>query len=288
MWDPDELAEIPVIVDRLQASGDPLGEWLAIRVRLEARDEVPAVERRALRRRARALREQLGARLILADDPRLGRPHAIRELGLLVDVSLAEAGRERLAELLDRPDAALILRLRLRGDPVALRGCVELLLEPRRATSLRELALERVGDEGGPDLHAELQARAAELGEALPGLFALHVDARAVALPFAPARAEPWSRERRTTLGRALAHPNPGLRRAALELLREHGSDANQLRSALLSIIVDDPDPQVRKAAFAVVPRLGPGAPALLALAVDAAADRDDPLLREWLAAARS
>ena len=138
MWDPEQLAEIPVIVDRLQAAGDPLGEWLAIRLRLEARDEVSPLsgaERRELRRRARALRDELGPRLILADDPRLGRPHAIRERGLLVDVSFAAASPDRLAELFARPDAGFVLRLRLRGDASGLLGCLELLLASRSGST---------------------------------------------------------------------------------------------------------------------------------------------------------
>lgn len=291
VWDPEQLAEIPVLVDRLQATGDPLGEWLAIRVRLDAPGEIASVERRALRRRARALREQLGPRLILADNPRLGRPHAIRELGLLVDVSFAEASTERLAELFVRPDAPLLLRLRLRGDAATLGGCVELLREPpSRAgaaiqASLRELALE-LDAERRTEPRADLVARAAQLGERLPSLFSLSVDARVLSLGFvedALDKPEPWSPSRRTTLGRALASPSAAHRRKALERLREHGAVANQLRSALLRIIETDPEPRVRLAAFAVVARLGSGAAAMLALLVDAARERDDPELHDWL-----
>jgi hypothetical protein len=196
VWDPEQLAEIPVIVDRLLAAGDPLGEWLAIRMRLDGgRAQQP--ERRSLRQRARVLREQLGPRLILADDPSLGQPHAVRELGLLADVSFDRATPGRLAELLARPDASFLLRLQLRGAVEVLRACIELLLEhdsagacPRTGVraSLRQLSLEVVDDAGEPDVESSaalLQALdESEIAERMPSLFAVEVDRRALALPF--------------------------------------------------------------------------------------------------------
>lgn len=298
MWDPEQLAEIPVIADRLLAAGDPLGEWLAIRMRLDGgRAEPP--ERRLLRQRARALREQLGPRLILADDPKLGRPHAVRELGLLADVSFDRATPERLAELLARPDAPFLLRLHLRGDLDALQGCVELLLgqEPPvtgTRASLRQLVLELVDSAGEPDADAS-SVLLEELGDAditehLPSLFAVEVNRRALTLPFDMTVLDepgPWSPARRAALGRALASPNTSIRKRALLQLREHGEDAGSLRAKLLAIIEHDPQPEVRAAALGVVTRLGALVPAMLALLTDVARERDDPQLREWLKLAR-
>lgn len=87
VWDPDQRAEIPVLIDRLLAQGDPLGEWFALHLHLDA-GEVARERRKGLRRRLRALREELRGSLALAEDPRFGRPHVIRELGLIADVSL--------------------------------------------------------------------------------------------------------------------------------------------------------------------------------------------------------
>jgi hypothetical protein len=298
VWDPEQLAEIPVIADRLLAAGDPLGEWLAIRMRLDGgRAQQP--ERRSLRQRARVLREQLGPRLILADDPKLGRPHAVRELGLLADVSFERATPGRLAELLARPDAPFLLRLHLRGDIDALQGCIELLLErelPSTGTraSLRQLLLEVVDD--GGELDAELGAvLLQELGDSaiagrMPSLFAVEVNRRALTLPFdMTVLDEPgaWSSWRRAALGRALASPNASIRKHALVQLREHGENAGSLRAKLLAIIEHDPQSDVRAAALGVVTRLGALAPAMLALLTDIARERDDPELREWLRLAR-
>jgi hypothetical protein len=302
VWDPEQLAEIPVIVDRLLAAGDPLGEWLAIRMRLDGgRAQQP--ERRSLRQRARVLREQLGPRLILADDPSLGQPHAVRELGLLVDVSFDRATPGRLAELLARPDASFLLRLQLRGAVEVLRACIELLLEhdsagacPRTGVraSLRQLSLEVVDDAGEPDVESSaalLQALdESEIAERMPSLFAVEVDRRALALPFDVAVLdEPgaWSSWRRAALGRALASPDASTRSRALLQLREHGEDAGSLRAKLLAIIEHDPHPQVRAEALGVVTRLGAQAPVMLALLTDIARERDDPELREWLKLAR-
>jgi hypothetical protein len=303
MWDPEQLAEIPVIADRLQAAGDPLGEWLAIRLRLEG-GPVPRPERRLLRRRARELREELGPRLVLADNPGLGRPHAVRELGLLADLSFTEATPGRLAELCARPDAPFILRLQLRGELDALGGCLELLLDREARgrgpghtrTSLRQLGFEVVDGAGEPNsedraaLQARLRTDAAEIGERLPGLFELRVGGQAVPLPYVREELEresAWTAARRATLGRALASPEPEERRRALLRLREHGEHAGQLRALLLAIIEDDDDPRVRAAAFAVVPKLGRLAPAVIAILGDMARERDDPQLREWLSVAR-
>jgi hypothetical protein len=302
VWDPEQLAEIPVIVDRLLAAGDPLGEWLAIRMRLDGgRAQQP--ERRSLRQRARVLREQLGPRLILADDPSLGQPHAVRELGLLVDVSFDRATPGRLAELLARPDASFLLRLQLRGAVEVLRACIELLLEhdsagacPRTGVraSLRQLSLEVVDDAGEPDVESSaalLQALdESEIAERMPSLFAVEVDRRALALPFDVAVLdEPGARSswRRAALGRALASPDARTRSRALVQLREHGEDAGSLRAKLLAIIEHDPHPQVRAEALGVVTRLGAQAPVMLALLTDIARERDDPELREWLKLAR-
>lgn len=298
MWDPEQLAEIPVIADRLLAAGDPLGEWLAIRMRLDG-GRASQPERRSLRQRARALREQLGPRLILADDPKLGRPHAIRELGLLADVSFDRATLGRLAELLARPDAPFLLRLQLRGDIDALQGCLELLLErelpsPGTRASLRQLLLEVVDSSGEPDTESSA-ALWRSLGESaiavhMPSLFAVEVNRRVLALPFDMAVLdEPgaWSSWRRAALGRALASPNASIRKRALLQLREHGEQAGTLRAKLLAIIEHDPQPEVRAAALGVVTRLGALAPAMLALLSDVARERDDPQLREWLKLAR-
>jgi hypothetical protein len=292
VWDPEQLAEIPVITDRLLAAGDPLGEWLAIRMRLEG-GRAEQAERRLLRQRARALREQLGPRLILADDPKLGRPHAVRELGLLADVSFDRATSGRLAELLARPDAPFLLRLQLRGDVDALQGCMDLLLE-RTRESLRQLMLEVIDSAGEPDSDAGV-GLLEEIGDSviavqMPSLFAVEVNRRSVALPFdMTVLDEPggWSSLRRAALGRALASPNASIRKRALLRLREHGEDAGSLRAKLLAIIEHDPEPEVRAAALGVVTRLGALVPAMLALLGDVARERDDPQLREWLKLAR-
>lgn len=105
--------------------------------------ELPDGERQALRKRGRCLREELGPRLVLAEDPRLGGPYAMRVLGLLADVGFDKVTPDRLAALLVRPDAPFLLRLRLRGDAADLRNCVELLLESPSRSSLRHLILER-------------------------------------------------------------------------------------------------------------------------------------------------
>jgi hypothetical protein len=299
VWDAEQLAEIPVIADRLLAAGDPLGEWLAIRMRLDGGHAEPP-ERRLLRQRARALREQLGSRLILADDPKLGRPHAVRELGLLADVSFDRATPARLAELLARPDAPFLLRLQLRGDIGALQGCIELLLElePARGgtrASMRHLVLEVVDGTGEPDAESG-GASLEELGESelavrMPSLFAVEVNRRSLSLPFDIAALEEhgaWGSSRRTALGRALSSPNASIRSRALVQLREHGEDAGALRAKLLALIEHDPQPEVRAAALGVVTRLGALAPVMLALLTDVARERDDPQLREWLKLART
>lgn len=292
VWDPEQLAEIPVIADRLLAAGDPLGEWLAIRVRLDGgRAEQP--ERRLLRQRARVLREQLGSRLILADDPKLGRPHAVRELGLIADVSFERATPGRLAELLVRPDAPFLLRLQLRGDIDALQGCMELLLE-RERVSLRQLLLEVVDGTGEADAESgELLLRAlgdSAIAVCMPSLFSVEVNRRSLALEFDMTQLDgpgTWNPRRRAALGRALASLDPSIRKRALLQLREHGVAAGSLRAKLLAIIEHDPQPEVRAAALGVVTRLGALAPAMLALLNDVARERDDPQLREWLELAR-
>ena len=301
MWDPEQRSEIPVIADRLLAAGDPLGEWLAIRMQLDgAMPQQP--ERRLLRQRARVLREQLAPRLILADDPCLGRLHAVRELGLLADVSFERATPARLAQVLARPDAPFLLRLQLRGEVDALRDCVELLLERGRVgnargtrASLRQLTLEVIDLAGEPDAQAsdslvrEL-ADSDEIGARLPSLFALDVDRRSPALPFDAAEldtAGPWTPKRRAALGRALTSPDAVVRKRALVRLREHGELAGSLRAKLLSIIEHDPQTEVRAAALKVVTRLGSLAPVMLALLGDVAREREDSQLRDWLKLAR-
>jgi hypothetical protein len=298
MWDPEQLAEIPVIADRLLAAGDPLGEWLAIRMRLDP-GMADQPERRLLRQRARVLRDQLGPRLILADDPRLGRPHAIRELGLLADVSFERVTADRLAELLTRPDAPFLLRLQLRGEVDALRDCVELLQEgagTARGTraSLRQLVLSVIDAHGEPDAASSSdlldELGVSQIGERMPSLFTIEVDRRSLALPFDMAVLDgpsPWSSRRRAALGRALSSPVANVRQAALLRLREHGEDAGALRVKLLAIIESDPHPEVRAAALGVVMRLGALVPTMLALLTDIAHEKDDPQLREWLKLAR-
>ena len=298
MWDPEQRSEIPVIADRLLAAGDPLGEWLAIRMQLDVGlPQQP--ERRLLRQRARTLRELLGARLILADDPKLGRLHAVRELGLLADVSFERATPSRLAQVLARPDAPFLLRLQLRGDLDALRDCVELLLErgksgAARGTrgSLRQLTLEVIDPVGEHDaesseqLEEELSGSGSEIGARMPNLFALDVDRRSPALPFDKKvldAADPWSPGRRAALGRALTSPDAGIRKRALVRLREHGEHAGSLRARLLWIIEHDPQSEVRAAALKVVTKLGALAPVMFALLTDVARERDDSQLREWL-----
>jgi hypothetical protein len=300
VWDPEQLAEIPVIADRLLAAGDPLGEWLAIRMRLDAgMAEQP--ERRLLRQRVRALREQLGPRLTLADDPKLGRPHAIRELGLLADVSFERVTPGRLAELLARPDAPFLLRLELRGEVDALRDCVELLQarEPEPTAggtraSLRQLVLEVIDAQGEPDVASGVdllqELGASEIGDRMPSLFAVEVDRHSLELPFDMAVLDgpgPWSSRRRAALGRALASSAASVRQRSLLRLREHGEDAGALRVKLLALIESDPQPEVRAAALSVVTRLGALVPTMLALLTDIAHEKDDPQLREWLKLAR-
>jgi hypothetical protein len=300
VWDPEQLAEIPVIADRLLAAGDPLGEWLAIRMRLDS-GMADRPERRLLRQGARALREQLGPRLILADDPELGRPHAIRELGLLADVMFEQATPTRLAALLARPDAPFLLRLQLRGDLDALRDCLLLLLDHDRTgaargtrASLRQLLLEPIDERAEPDpVSSEvlfLELDESRIGERLPSLFTLQVNGRALGLPFdleVLDESGPWSSPRRTALGRALGSSITSVRQRALLQLREHGEDAASLRVKLLAIIEHDPQPEVRAAALSVVTRLGALVPVMLALLTDVARERDDPQLREWLRLAR-
>jgi hypothetical protein len=296
VWDPEQLAEIPVIADRLLAAGDPLGEWLAIRMRLGT-DMAEQPQRKLLRQRARALRDELGQRLTLADDPRLGRLHAIRELGLLADVSLERATASRLAQLLARADAPFLLRLHLRAELDALRECVELLQAlplPGTRASLRQLVLEVIGPNAEPDAGASAalldDLRESQLGERMPSLFMVEVDRRSLPLAFDLAVLDepgPWSSRRRAALGRALSSPIASIRQRALVRLREHGEDAGALRVKLLAIIEHDPHPEVRAAALGVVTRLGALMPTMLALLSDIAHEQDDPKLREWLRLAR-
>ncbi|KIG17594.1 hypothetical protein DB30_03075 [Enhygromyxa salina] len=297
MWDVDQLAEIPVIADRLQAQGDPLGEWLAVRVRVDA-GGLARPERQILRSRARALRGRLGSRLVLADDPALGRPHVVRERGLIADIQLARATPDRLAALLGRPDAPFVLRLQLRGDANRLRACVALLLGDdasrlgRTPISLRQLELEPEPEGTGEQLFTELSERRDALGTRLISLFTLGVDARVIPLPFASAALDrgeqPWTPTRRADLGRALASAEPNDRRRALERLHEHGRDAGQLGAALLRIIEHEGEPSVRAAAFEVVAGLGSLAHPIIAVAADFARGREDPQLQAWLQAVRS
>lgn len=289
-----------MIADRLLEAGDPLGEWLAIRMQLDG-GQPKQPERRLLRQRARALREVLGPRLILADDPALGRLHAVRELGLLADVSFERATPGRLAQVLARPDAPFLLRLQLRGEVDALRGCVDLLTDRGKSVaprgtraSLRQLTLEVIDGVGESDAEASEQLEKdladSEIGIRLPNLFALDIGRRSPPLPFDFSVLEvagPWTSGRRTALGRALASPYAWVRHRALLRLREHGEDAGSLRVKLLSIIENDPQSEVRAAALRVVTRLGAMVPVMLALLTDLARERDDSQLREWLKLAR-
>ncbi len=296
MWDPEQIATMIVTIDRLQAEGDPLGEWLALRMQLDGARLSPD-ERRAARRRAAALREQLGSRLILADDPELGRPHVLREHGWIADVAFEPATPARLAALLARIDASMLLRVRLRGELDGLLACLDLLLDrdaARHPSRLRMLDFELA--EAQPEAHEEahaqldklLHARRDELASALPDLFQLLLDDRELPLPLIagePDEPGVWSARERTAIGRALADPRPDLRMRALERLQQPGARPSQLRAPLLRRVTNEPTRRVREQALELIDRLGPARITLLAHLGDWAREHDDVELRRWLRA---
>jgi hypothetical protein len=293
VWDPEQLAAIEVEIDRLLLAGEALGEWLAVRMRLDG-GPLGSEERARLRRRAATLREQLGSVLVLADDPGLGRPTAVRERGLLVDVGFDAATPGRLARLLARPDARFLLRLRLRGNVEDLLGCADLLLDRRahaRPAWLRLLDFElpSAGELDGKDPDAEAEAarirliaglleRRGVLLLSLADLFSLTVDDHPLQLDTPEAVGK-----RRTALGRALADPDPEAKRFALDALADDGELATALRVPLLRLITREADPNLRQRALEVVDRIGPERTSLLALLGEWARDHEDTDLREWL-----
>lgn len=285
MWDPEQLEAIAVCIDGLQAAGDPLGEWLAIRERIETGDLAQA-ERKILRQRARQLRTSLGSRLVLAQDPALAQPHVVRERGWISELGLDAAAPAVLERILARPDASFVLGLRLRGPAAPLEACLELLRASPVRLSLRRLVLDR-GPEGREPfaLAQRIAARADALGRELSALFELEVEGQLVGLRPAPVGlADPaWSAARRTALGRTLASPDPLRRREALHQLRAHGAEVAQLRTLLLRLIEHDPERRVRAAAFALVPQLGAMSEAMFAVLLDSARRRKDALLLDWL-----
>lgn len=294
MWDPDQLAAIEVEIDRLLLAGEPLGEWLAVRTLLDAGPIAPP-ERALLRQRAAILREQLGPALVLADDPALGRPAAIRERGLLVDVGFDAATPGRLAALLARPDARFLLRLRLRGDADTLLACTDLLVDHSKPKWLRLLDFELPSagelDSKDPDAEAEaarvlliagLLERRPALLASLDELFGVTVDDQPLHVDV-PAPAS----KRRTRLGRALADPNPDHKARALDQLLDSGVDAGQLakqlRVPLIRLITRDTDPELRQRALRALDRIGPERTSALAMLGEWARDHEDAELREWL-----
>jgi hypothetical protein len=293
VWDPDQLAAIEVEIDRLLLAGEPLGEWLAVRMRLDA-GPLGSEERARLRRRAVMLREQLGPALVLADDPALGRPTAVRERGLLVDVGFDAAAPGRLARLLARADARFLLRLRLRGDTEGLLGCADLLLDRQAATRpawlrMLDFELPSAGELDGKDPDAEVEAARARLIAglldrrdalllSLDDLFSLTVDDHSLQLDAPPAGGK-----RRTQLGRALANPDPEIKRRALDALLDDGELATALRIPLIRVITREADPDLRQRALRVVDRIGPERTSLIALLGEWARDHEDSELRDWL-----
>lgn len=298
MWDADERAEIAVLADRLLARGDPFGEWLALRTRLEA--ELPASERAPLTRRVRALRAQLGSSLSLSDPRAEGeRLRALRDGGLISDLWVSGATPGRLGELLSRPDAGFLLRLGVGARPRALRGCVELLASPSaRTASLRRIEFElddapdtdaSVIDQIRAGLRAELEARIPALAEQLPRLYELRVEGRPLALPVTLGELERPKATRpqlRTRLGRALTHDDPKLRRAACEGLRDHPELLAELQPVLLHQIEADDQPALRRALLELLTR-GPDRAAVVALLSDRARKRGDRELSATLAKLR-
>jgi hypothetical protein len=292
VWDPDQLAAIEVEIDRLLLSGEPLGEWLAVRTRLDAGPLGPE-ERARLRQRAAILRERLGSALVLADDPALGRPAAVRERGLLVDVGFDAASPGRLASLLARSDARFLLRLRLRGNVSTLLACADLLLD-RHATTrpawlrMLDFELPSAGELDGKDPDAEAEAarirliaglldRRHALLDSLGDLFSLTVDDHPLQLD------TPSSGKRRTVLGRALADPDPDAKRLALDALADDSELAISLRIPLIRLITREADPNLRQLALRVIDRMGPERTSVLALLGEWARDHEDADLREWL-----
>ena len=292
MWDPEELTAIAVRVDALLAKGDPLGEWLALCARLERDGATLAfAERKALRRRARSLRNSLAQRLDFGDDREEPQTHALRERGWIRDVALEGTTLARLERVLARPDASFILRLNLGGHAPALEACVERVLESEPAAHLRQLGLwlELATEREKASFVRRIEARADELGRRLPHLVELEVNGTYVALeagddPSEDAQTQAWSAARRTALGRALTRPDPEQRRDALHQLRGYGESVAQLRSSLLQLVEHDPERRVRAAAFALIPQLGPASEAMFAYLVDSAREREDADVLGWLA----
>jgi hypothetical protein len=298
VWDPDQLAAIEVEIDRLLLAGEPLGEWLAVRTRLDAAP-IAQPERALLRGRAAILREQLGPALVLADDPALGRPAAVRERGLLVDVGFDAATPARLAALLARPDARFLLRLRLRGDADTLLDCADQLLDPPAGSSatawLRQLDFElpSAGDLDGKDPDAEAEAaralliaglleRRLALLASLDDLFGVTVDDSPLHFDGPVPASKP-----RTRLGRALTDPNPDHKARALDQLLDAGGEsgplAKQLRVVLIRLITREADAALRQRALQALDRIGPERTSALALLGEWARDHEDGELRQWL-----
>lgn len=300
MWDPQQLAEIAVLTDELQARGDLLGEWLALRTRMEGSSQAQrsASETEALVRRSRELRAGLGERLRLSEDPRFASVELLRTRGLISDLSMGEAQPGSLAALLRRPDAAFVMMVRLRGEAASLRACVDLLggrAAGERGRALRELSLEVVDatgefdEEASAALQLELARHTPELLHANPGLYWLEVDGTVSPLPVdmdvADVDEPAWGPEQRTRLGRGLSSTDAQLRRRALDQLRQHGRHAGQLQRPLLSLAEGDESAPVRAAALAVIAQLErETARAMFAILGDSARRRDDPMLRGWLA----
>ncbi|MFV8755356.1 hypothetical protein ACNOYE_32805 [Nannocystaceae bacterium ST9] len=293
MWDPDQLAAIEVEIDRLLLAGDPLGEWLAIRMRLDS-DPIAPEERASLRHRASSLREQLGPALVLADDPALGRPAAIRERGLIVDVGFDAANPGRLAALLARPDARFLLHLRLRGDTDMLLGCADMLTDRRAATRpawlrLLDFELPSAGELDGKDPDAEAEAARLRLIAGLfdrrPALLANLEDLFSLTVDDHPLQLEVGVGKPRTRIGRALGDPDPELKRAALDQLVGQGRLASSLRVPLIRLITREADPELRQRALHVIDAIVGERTTLLTLLGEWARDHEDLDLREWLAA---
>jgi hypothetical protein len=299
MWDPEQLAAIEVEIDRLQLAGEPLGEWLAVRTLLAGAIAQP--ERALLRGRAAILRERLRPMLALADDPALGRPTALRDHGLIVDVRFDAATPARLAAMLARPDARFLLRLRLRGDADTLLACADQLLDPGPPATawrawLRQLDFElpSAGELDGKDPDAEAEAARALLIAGLidrrPALLASLDDLFGVTVDDSPLHFDgpiPASKPR-TRLGRALADPNPDHKAHALDQLLDAGGDsrvlAQQLRVPLIRLITREADPALRQRALRALDRMGPERTSALALLGEWARDHEDGELNQWLA----
>lgn len=297
VWDPEQLAAIEVEIDRLQLVGDPLGEWLAIRTRLDAGPLAPA-ERALLRRRAVTLREALGPALVLAEDPSLGRPAALRERGLLVDLGFDAATPERLAAVFARPDARFVLRLRLRGDAELLLDCADALLELRRPAWLRllEFELPSAGELDGKDPDAETEAARLRMRAGLldrqPALLAAFGELFSVTVDDAPLgfASQPDPTKVRTRIGRALADPDRAGKLRAIELLLDQALSqselVNQLRVPLIRVVTREHEPQLRQRALRALDQLGPERASVFALLGEWARDHEDSELLAWMSRA--